>query len=126
MKKVLFSNLFLLLFISISDLLYAQEVSVIGDEPWNAIVISDLNQCLEITIDPAVITVSASVEAPGCAGNTVGSENPDLWLLVTVPSDGHLFISPPNLYGGDFGLAVYRYDTGSMMYNLLACVKPIS
>jgi hypothetical protein len=91
----------------------------IGDEPSNAFTADPTTGCIDITVDPTTYTISTVVPAPGCAGNSVGSENPDLWILINAPANGELFLSPQGT--GDAGMAAYNYDPGSNTYTLLGC-----
>ena len=92
---------------------------VIGDEPSNAFTADLTTGCIDILVDPALYTISTVVAAPGCAGNTVGSENPDVWILINAPANGELFLSPQGT--GDAGMAAYNYDVATNTYTLLGC-----
>lgn len=92
---------------------------VLGDEPSNAFTADPATGCIDITVDPATYTISTVVAAPGCAGNTVGSENPDVWVLINAPANGELFLSPQGT--GDAGMAAYNYDVATNTYTLLGC-----
>ena len=91
----------------------------LGDEPSNAFTADPATGCIDITVDPATYTISTVVSAPGCAGNTVGSENPDVWILITAPANGELFLSPQG--AGDAGMAAYEYTAATNTYTLLGC-----
>jgi hypothetical protein len=91
----------------------------IGDDPSSAFTADPTTGCLDITVDPTTYTISTVVAAPGCAGNSVGSENPDVWVLLNVPSNGELLLSPQGT--GDAGMAAYSYDAGTNTYTLLGC-----
>ncbi len=91
----------------------------LGDEPSNAFTADPATGCIDISVDPATYTVSTVVTAPGCAGNTVGGENPDVWILLTVPANGELLLAPQG--SGDAGMAAYLYDSGSNVFTLLDC-----
>ncbi len=94
-------------------------VGSLGDEPYNAFTTDPASGCINITVSPATYTISTIVPAPGCAGNTVGSENPDLWILLSAPANGTLFLSPQGT--GDPGMAAYSYDATTNVYTLLGC-----
>jgi hypothetical protein len=91
----------------------------LGDEPSNAFAADPATGCIDITVDPATYTISTVVTAPGCAGNTVGSENPDVWILINAPANGELFLSPQG--NGDAGMAAYTYVAATNTYTLLGC-----
>ncbi len=92
---------------------------VLGDDPSSAFTADPTTGCIDIVVDPSLYTISTVVAAPGCAGNTVGSENPDVWVLVNAPANGELFLSPQGT--GDAGMAAYNYDAGTNTYTLLGC-----
>ena len=92
---------------------------VLGDEPTNAFTADPATGCIDITVDPATYTVTTAVPAAGCAGNTVGSENPEVWVLVNVPASGTLFLSPQGTV--DAGMAAYTYDAATGVYTQLGC-----
>ena len=92
---------------------------VLGDEPTNAFAADPATGCIDITVDPAAYTITTAVPAPGCAGNTAASPNPEVWVLVNVPANDTLFLGPQGTV--DAGMAAYTYDAGTGTYTLLGC-----
>jgi hypothetical protein len=92
---------------------------LIGDEPTTAFTADPLTGCIDITVDPSVYSITTAVAAPGCAGNTAASPNPEVWVLLTVPSSGTLFLNPQGTV--DAGMAAYTYDAGTGTYTMLGC-----
>ncbi|MBM3427390.1 MAG: hypothetical protein FJX95_01250, partial [Bacteroidetes bacterium] len=94
-------------------------VGALGDEPWTAYTADPSTGCIDITVSPASYTITTAMAAPGCAGNTVSSPNPDLWVLLNTPANGVLFLSPQGT--GDAGMAAYTFDAATNVYTLLGC-----
>ncbi|MEN9949167.1 MAG: hypothetical protein RL106_1990, partial [Bacteroidota bacterium] len=90
----------------------------------------DPNPATDVPFDPTAggtipnssggpFTVSTVTPAPGCAGNFVGSENPDAWILMQIPASGQLFISPTGT--GDPGMAAYTFNSSNNSFTQVGC-----
>ncbi len=96
--------------------------SVFGqDEPNSAFTQDPTTGCISINVDPAQYTPSANPGGPGCANNPswAGNQQPDVWVLINVPSTGVLFLNPSGTV--DAGMAAYTFNAATNTYTLLDC-----
>ncbi len=106
-------------------------LAIVSFNALSAQLSDDPNPATDVPYDPTAggtipsscpspnFTVSTVTPAPGCAGNSTGSENPDGWILMVIPASGQLFVSPTGT--GDPGMAAYTYNPTSNTYTQVGC-----
>ncbi len=97
-------------------------LSIFGqDEPSSAFTQDPTTGCISINVDPTQYTPSVNPGGPGCANNPswAGNQQPDVWVLINVPSTGVLFLNPSGTV--DAGMAAYTFNAATNTYTLLDC-----